>query len=177
MSAAGTAGMGASGASANSSVGGSGVGGAANAELSTTAMLSTVDTPAKAQALCGMLESRLDKTRYDRMVSGLCAVEGQLAAAQGTTTCQVAAASCVNERDSATGPKQDCVPDDFPQCDAVTVEEFIQCTDALIRASADYFGSFTCDSDLSSITDEFTTPSACVGPYQRCPAMAGDEAW
>jgi hypothetical protein len=138
-------------------------------------MLDSIGTLEQAGTLCQLLEARLKRTEYDKMVAGICAVEGQVAAAQGEATCELARRACVADRSSGLGTKQDCVPEDFPRCSNVSIEEFIACTDAMIHESALYFGTFNCESDLSSITDEFVTPAVCTALYERCPAMANGE--
>lgn len=152
-----------------------GFGGTGFVELPASATLSSVDTIEQARALCAMVDARIDNGEYDRMVAGLCAVQGQIAGGQSTPRCVAAVTTCVQDGKSGIGVKQDCVPRDFPQCDTVTVGDYIQCTEAMIHAKAAYFGAFTCASDVSQFTEEFTPPSFGVEPFQRCPQLANAE--
>jgi len=49
-------------------------------------------------------------------------------------------------------------------------DEYLACTLASVESSAEFFGDLTCKTDLTTVSD-LPTPTVCVGPYQRCPAL------
>lgn len=134
--------------------------------------LSEIVTDAQALAVCNRIRDGIDLRELDEMLSGSCAIAGQTAELQQLGTCEEVQAQCVSEQPTPTTDDGSCTADDIPDCDNVTVDEYVKCTHDTIALGVDYLSAITCDTDLETLQDPGIAAS-CRGPYERCPEYAG----
>ncbi len=105
------------------------------------------------------------------MLKGSCAIAGQTGAASQRGTCEELQADCAAHSPVPSTNDGSCKADDIPDCDNVTVEEYIACTRGTIARGVEYFSAITCQTDLESLVGPGTA-SACAAPFARCPEYA-----
>jgi hypothetical protein len=146
--------------------------GASSTQIVGSGLILAELSAADAKSLCQRLAARMNRSDHTRLVAGRCAIRGITAAIDRGASCDSVAKDCVATAKVPPGIKQDCVPEDFPSCTGVTDSEYADCAVELIRAGADYYGYFTCNSGTSALGSEMQTPIACEQPFARCSAFA-----
>lgn len=133
--------------------------------------LSEIKTDAQALAVCNQIKSSVSDAELKKMLQGSCAIAGQSGAASQLGTCQELQADCAAHTPLPTTDDGSCTADDVPDCDSVTVDEYVACSRATIKNSIAYLSTITCDTDLQSLEPP-ATAGACSGPFARCPEYA-----
>lgn len=121
----------------------------------------TALSPEQTTEICGRIESATANLPWDDAVRGWCS-RGAL----GTPECPASQEACVTG--AAIIP---VCAQTVPDCPEITVEEFVTCRTDTLLAFVEYNRTITCDTP-TAIPGEPEVPS-CVGPYQRCPSLAG----
>jgi len=135
------------------------------------AKLSEIETDAQALALCNQIRSTVSDADLKRMLRGSCAIAGLTGEASQRGTCEELQAECASQAPLPSTDDGSCTADDIPDCDNVTVAEYIACTRATIASAIEYMSAISCDTDLESL--EGPGPAAaCTGPFARCPEYA-----
>ena len=75
-------------------------------------------------------------------------------------------AGCQNE----PNPHQLCTVPSIPECDGVTVDEYVACTVAALNAYVQSHAGLSCFSDPNAFPPVAPLPDVCTGPVSRCPA-------
>ncbi len=133
--------------------------------------LSEIKTDAQALALCDRIKSSVSDADLQKMLQGSCAISGQTGAAAQLGTCEELQAECAAHAPVPSTTDGNCSADDIPDCDNVTVEEYVACTRATIALGIEYLSAVTCATDLESLEGPGIA-SACAGPFARCPEYA-----
>ena len=133
--------------------------------------LSAIKTDAQALAVCNRIKDSISDADLKKMVAGSCAIAGQTGAASQLGTCQELQAECVADSSAPSTKDGSCTADDIPDCDNVTVDEYVACTLATMTSGIEYLSAISCETDLESLTPPGTA-SACAGPFARCPEYA-----
>ncbi|MET0791883.1 MAG: hypothetical protein ABW061_10215 [Polyangiaceae bacterium] len=165
-----SAGAPSAGGSASSGSSEHGSAGAANPGPNGT-KLSEIKTDAQALALCEQIRGSISDRDLEQMHSGSCAISGQTGEASQLGTCEELQAECATHSPAPSPNDGSCTADDIPDCDNVTVDEYVACTRATITLGVAYLSSITCDTDLRSL-EEPGTAAACAEPFARCPEYA-----
>ena len=160
-------------AGAGSTGGGTGsAGGSTNPEPAPNGKkLSEIKSDAQALALCNRIKDSITDSDLQKMHQGSCALTGQTGAAAQLGTCEELQAECASHTPVPSTNDGSCTADDIPDCDNVTVDEYVACTRGTITMGIEYLSKITCDTDLESL-QEPGTASACTGPFARCPEYA-----
>jgi len=164
--AAGSHSAGASSHSAGASSAGSG-----STQVPNGAKLSEIETDAQALAVCNRIKDSISDADLKKMVNGSCAVTGQTGAASQQGTCEELQAECAKHTPLPSTDDGSCTADDIPDCDNVTVDEYVACTRSMMASGIQYLSGITCTTDLASLQPP-GTPSACQAPFARCPEYA-----
>lgn len=133
--------------------------------------LSEIETDAQALAVCNRIKDSFSEADLKKLVQGSCAIQGQTGAASGLGTCEELQAECAEETPLPSTDDGSCTADDIPDCDNVTVDEYVACTRSTMQIGIEYLSGISCDSDLSSLGTP-PTASACQEPFARCPEFA-----
>jgi len=160
-------------AGAGSTGSGTGSAGSTSKPVPSGTKLSEIKTDAQALALCNQIKDSISDSDLQDMLAGSCAIAGLTGAASQLGTCQELQADCISHEPVPSPNDGSCTADDVPDCDNVTVEEYLACTRATITAGIQYLSAITCDSDLESLEGP-ETAAACKGPFARCPEYAAN---
>jgi hypothetical protein len=133
--------------------------------------LSEIETDAQALAVCNRIKDAFSDADLAKMVLGSCAVTGQTGAASQQGTCEELQADCAEHTPLPSTDDGSCTAQDIPDCDNVTVDEYVACTKSVMASGIEYLSSITCETDLESLQAP-GTPSACRAPFARCPEYA-----
>jgi hypothetical protein len=150
---------------------GSGTGSAGASSTPNGTKLSEIKTDAQALAVCTRIKDAFSDADLAKMVLGSCAVTGQTGAASQQGTCEELQADCAEHTPLPSTNDGSCTADDIPDCDDVTVDEYVSCTRSMMASGIEYLSSITCETDLESLQAP-GTPSACRAPFARCPEYA-----
>ena len=105
-----------------------------------------------------------------KMIQGTCAITGQTGAASQLGTCEELQVDCTAHT-PVPSTDDGCTADDIPDCDNVTVDEYVACTRGTFAVGIQYLSAITCETDLESLAAPGKV-SACAGPFARCPEYA-----
>ena len=166
-----SAAAGAHSAGASSHSAGSGSAGAPSNPAPSGTKLSEIKTDAQALALCNRIKDSISDADLKKILQGSCAISGQTGAASQLGTCEELQAECAAHTPVPTPNDGSCTADDIPDCDDVTVEEYVACTRGSMARAIEYLSAITCETDLESLEPP-ATASACAGPFARCPEYA-----
>ena len=133
-------------------------------------MLSAIETDAQALALCNRIKSSISDADLKKMIQGTCAITGQTGAASQLGTCEELQVDCTAHT-PVPSTDDGCTADDIPDCDNVTVDEYVACTRGTFAVGIQYLSAITCETDLESLAAPGKV-SACAGPFARCPEYA-----
>ena len=150
--------------------GSTGSGGAGETPASSGTKLSEIKTDAQALAVCNRIRDSISDAELKSMIRGSCAIQGQTGAAAQLGTCEALQADCTAHT-PVPSTNDGCTAEDIPDCDNVTVDEYVACTRGTMAVSMAYLAEISCETDLSSLGAPDTV-SACVGPFSRCPEYA-----
>lgn len=137
------------------------------------AKLSEIKTDAQALTICNRIKDAFSDAELKRMVAGSCAITGLTGAASQLGTCEELQAECAKQTPLPSTDDGSCTADDIPDCDNVTVDEYVACTKATMEIGIDYLSAISCDTDLQSL-EAPPTASACKEPFARCPEFASN---
>jgi hypothetical protein len=62
-------------------------------------------------------------------------------------------------------------PDTIPDCPSISQDEFVSCRVGQTKKFVDYNHLISCNNPSSIPTTGGGDPQACIGPYERCPAL------
>jgi len=133
--------------------------------------LSEIKTDAQALEVCNQIKNSINDADLKKMLAGSCAISGQTGAASQLGTCEELQAECAAHSPVPSTNDGSCSADDVPDCDTVTVDEYIACTRGSIGLAIEYLSAITCDTDLEGL-DGPGTAADCAGPFARCPEFA-----
>lgn len=128
-------------------------------------------TEAQEKSLCEELNDKL-KPLNENLKSAPCVAEGLASEAQGAGTCEEVRASCIDDADDPIAPDDCSVSEAASDCD-LTVGDYRECLDAMLKQAEDVFGKITCKSDPADLEnlEEPPTPEACKKIDEQCPDM------
>ena len=150
---------------------GAGSAGAGSSPAPSGSKLSEIKTDAQALAVCNRIKSSVSDADLKKMLQGSCAISGQTGAASQLGTCKELQADCAAHTPVPSTDDGSCTADDIPDCDNVTVDEYVACTRSTITIGIEYLSAISCETDLESL-EAPPTASACAGPFARCPEFA-----
>ncbi|HYP74586.1 MAG TPA: hypothetical protein VER12_01450 [Polyangiaceae bacterium] len=133
--------------------------------------LSEIKTDAQALAVCNRIKDSISDAELKKMLQGSCAIQGQTGAASQLGTCEALQAECAAHTPLPSPNDGSCTAEDIPDCDNVTVDEYVACTHGTMAIGIEYLSGITCQTDLESLETPGTA-SACAGPFARCPEYA-----
>jgi len=133
--------------------------------------LSEIKTDAQALTICNRIKDSISDADLKKMVQGSCAISSQTSAASQLGTCEDLLAECAAETPLPSTNDGSCTADDIPDCDDVTVDEYVACTRGTMQIGIEYLSGITCETDLESLQPP-PTASACEAPFARCPEFA-----
>ena len=158
-------------AGATSHSAGAGSAGAASNPAPSGTKLSEIKTDAQALVLCNQIKDSISDADLKKMLQGSCALSAQTGAASQPGRCEELQAECAAHTPVPSTNDGSCTADDIPDCDNVTVEEYVACTRGSMARAIEYLSAITCETDLESLEPP-ATASACTGPFARCPEYA-----
>ena len=135
--------------------------------------LSEIKTDAQALTVCNRIKDAFSEAELKRMVQGSCAITGLTGAASQLGTCEELQADCAQQTPLPSTDDGSCTAEDIPDCDNVTVDEYVACTRATMEIGIDYLSGISCETDLQSLETP-PTASACKQPFARCPEFAAN---
>ena len=135
--------------------------------------LSEIKTDAQALTICNRIKDAFSDADLKKMVQGSCAITGLTGAASQRGTCEDLQAECTTQTPLPTTDDGSCTADDIPDCDNVTVDEYVACTRATMEIGIDYLSGISCETDLQSL-EAPPTAAACKQPFARCPEFAAN---
>jgi len=133
--------------------------------------LSEIQTDAQALTICNRIKDSISDADLKKMVQGSCAISSQTSAASQLGTCADLLAECTAETPLPSTDDGSCTADDIPDCDNVTVDEYVACARGTMQIGIEYLSGITCETDLESLQPP-STASACAEPFARCPEFA-----
>jgi|GEM_PF-1487300 len=133
--------------------------------------LSEIQTDAQALTICNRIKDSISDADLKKMVQGSCAISSQTSAASQLGTCEELQAECTAQTPLPSTDDGSCTADDIPDCDNVTVDEYVACARGTMQIGIEYLSGITCDTDLQSL-EAPPTASACEEPFARCPEFA-----
>lgn len=161
------------GASSHSAGAGAGSAGAGQTQTPNGTKLSEIKTDAQALTVCNRIRDSFSDADLKQMVQGSCAITGLTGAASRLGTCEELQADCAAETPLPSTDDGSCTADDIPDCDNVTVDEYVACMRATMQIGIEYLSGISCDTDLQSL-EAPPTASACKQPFARCPEFAAN---
>ncbi|HEY0469978.1 MAG TPA: hypothetical protein VGC79_37585 [Polyangiaceae bacterium] len=133
--------------------------------------LSEIKTDAQALAICNRIKGSISDADLKKMLAGSCAISGQTGAASQLGTCEELQAECASHTPLPSTNDGSCTAEDIPDCDNVTVDEYVACTRDTMSVAIEYLAGISCETDLDGL-EAPGTASACAGPFARCPEYA-----
>ncbi|HET7543842.1 MAG TPA: hypothetical protein VFK05_28415 [Polyangiaceae bacterium] len=133
--------------------------------------LSQITSDAQALAVCNRIKDAFSDAELKKMVQGSCAITGQTGAASQQGTCEELQAECTAHTPLPSTDDGSCTAEDIPDCDDVTVDEYVACTRAVMAGGIEFLSGISCETDLESLETP-ATPSVCKAPFARCPDYA-----
>ena len=133
--------------------------------------LSEIKTDAQALTVCNRIKDSFSETDLKKMVQGSCAIQGLTGAASQLGTCEELQAACAEQTPLPSTDDGSCSAEDIPDCDNVTVDEYVACTQATMQIGIEYLSGISCETDLQSLKAP-PQASACKEPFARCPEYA-----
>lgn len=133
--------------------------------------LSEIKTDAQALAICNRIKDSISSADLKKMLAGSCAISGQTGAASQLGTCEELQTECATHTPVPSTNDGSCTADDIPDCDNVTVDEYVACTRGTMGVAIEYLSAISCQTDLESLVPPGTA-TACAGPFARCPEYA-----
>jgi hypothetical protein len=152
---------------------GSGSAGAGQTPIPSGTKLSEIKTDAQALGVCNRIKDAFSDADLKRMVQGSCAITGLTGAASQQGTCEELQADCAKHTPLPSTDDGSCTANDIPDCDNVTVDEYVACTKATMQIGIDYLSAISCETDLQSL-EAPPQASACKEPFARCPEYAAN---
>jgi len=161
------------GSAGHGNTAGAGSAGAGQTQTPNGTKLSEIKTDAQALTVCNRIREAFSDAELKRMVHGSCALTGLTGAASQLGTCEELQADCTKQTPLPSTDDGSCTADDIPDCDNVTVDEYVACTKATMQIGIDYLSGISCDTDLQSL-EAPPNASACQQPFARCPEFAAN---
>jgi len=158
---------------AGSTGSGTGSAGSASTPAPNGTKLSAIETDAQALAICNQIKDTIADADLKKMLAGSCAISALTGAASQLGTCEDLQKECTEHSPLPSTNDGSCTADDIPDCDNVTVEEYIACTRGSMARAIEYLSAISCETDLESL-EAPGTASACVAPFARCPEYAAE---
>jgi len=121
--------------------------------------------------VCNRIKDAFSDADLKQMVQGSCAITAQTGAASQQGTCEELLAECAAHTPLPSTDDGSCTAEDVPDCDDVSVDEYVACTRSMMARGIEYFSGISCETDLESL-EAPGTPSACRAPFARCPEYA-----
>ena len=161
------------GSAGHDNTAGASAAGAGQTQTPNGTKLSEIKTDAQALTVCNRIKDAFSDADLKRMVQGSCAITGLTGAASQLGTCEELQADCATQTPLPSTEDGSCTADDIPDCDDVTVDEYVACTRATMQIGIDYLSGISCETDLQSL-EAPPSASACKQPFARCPEFAAN---
>lgn len=133
--------------------------------------LSAIETDAQALTVCNRIKDAFSDSDLKKMVAGSCAITGLTGAASQLGTCEELQADCEEHTPLPATDDGSCTAEDIPDCDNVTVDEYVACSRATMQLGLQFLSGISCQTELQSL-EAPPTASACAEPFARCPEFA-----